>query len=219
MDEIKKIAVIGGTGREGFGLALRWAKAGKSILIGSRSEEKAQAAAGKINTQLGQTLAVGTSNALAAREGDLVLLSIPYQGHELILPAIRESVQGKIVVEVTVPLDPNDPTQVKMPEIGSVAEETQAFLGSKTPVVGAFHTISSASLKKLDQKPDSDVLVFSDHSQAKETVIQLAELIGFRALDCGPLRTGRTIERLPALLVWLNKRYQKKDISFHFTGL
>jgi hypothetical protein len=216
---INKIAVIGGTGREGFGLALLWAKARKSVIIGSRNEEKAQAAADKINTQIGQTLAVGGDNTTAAQQADIVVLSIPYQGHELILPAIQKGVQGKIVVEVTVPLAPNDPTQVRMPEVGSVAEETQAFLGPGCPVVGAFHTISSTNLKKLDHKPDDDVLVFSDHAQAKAEVIRLAELIGFRALDCGPLSTARTIERLPALLVWLNKRYQKKNVSFHFTGL
>jgi len=219
MNDLKKIAIVGGTGREGFGLALRWAKAGKSVLIGSRSEEKARAAAEKLNARLGQALAVGVPNSLAAHQADMIVLTVPYQGHDLILQAIREGAQGKIVVEVTVPLAPEDPTQVQMPEMGSVAEETQAFLGPGSPVIGAFHTVSSASLKRLDQPPDHDVLVFGDHLQAKEEVLRLAELIGFRALDAGPLLAGRTIERLPALLVWLNKRYQKKDISFRFTGL
>lgn len=219
MNEIKKIAIIGGTGREGFGLALHWVKAGKSVVIGSRSEEKALAAAEKINARLNTTIATGAFNPTAARQGDLVVLTIPYQGHELILSTIREEVQGKIIVEATVPLAPDDPTQVSMPKIGSVAEETQASLGPGCYVVGAFHTISSASLKKLDQKLDQDVLVFGDYFPAKEAVMSLVELMGFRALDCGPLHTARTIERLPALLVGLNKRYHKKDISFRFTGL
>ena len=214
-----KITVIGGTGKEGSGLALRWAGAGQEVIIGSRRLEKAQAAAARANEILGHDAVLGLDNVEAARQADLIVLSVPYQAHRTILDSVKEHLRGKILVDVTASVDPSDPSRVHLPEGGPAAVQAQELLGDDVRVVAAFQNISAHLLKDPHRSIDSDVLVCGDDAQAKEEVIRLAELAGMRGLDAGPLANAVAVESLTPVLIALNKRYRAKAAGIRITGL
>jgi NADPH-dependent F420 reductase len=203
-----KVAFIGGTGPEGKGLAYRFALAGHEAIIGSRSAERADEAAREIAGRV-STSVRGAENADAAREADLVVLTVPYDAQAATLPALRDAVAGKIVVSTAVPLSfqGGKPAMRAVPE-GSAAEQAQALL-PQARVVGAFQNLGAAKLWAGDDPLDQDVLVCGDDADAKREVMSLAEAIrGVRAVVGGPLAASRYVEGITVLLIGVNKRYK-----------
>src|SRR2546430_14297631 len=152
-----KIAILGGTGEQGPGLALRWAMAGEEVIIGSRSQERAEKVAAELNAELGQARVRGLENPQAAETAEIIVLTVPYAAHLSTLESVKAQVQGKIFVDVSVPLDPENPRRMKMPPAGSAAEEAQMFLGPATKVVAAFQNLSAHLLRDRDHAIDCDV--------------------------------------------------------------
>jgi len=214
------IAVLGGTGKEGSGLVLRWAHSGYRVLIGSRDAARAASKADELNALLGESLIRGLSNVEAAAEADLVVVSVPYGGHRAILESIKDAVQGKIVVDVTVPLKPPAVRVVHVPEGQSASLEAQAILGDNVRVVAAFQNVGAAHLKDLSHGVDCDVLICGDDPDAKNEVSQLVEAIpGMRAVDAGPLANAVAAEALTPVLLYINKRYKVSGAGIRITGL
>ena len=216
------LAVIGGTGEEGSGLALRWAADGYSVLIGSRSRERAVAAAAELRSMLPPELPArisGDSNAAAAAAADVIVLSVPYGSQTGILEQIRAGCQGKTVVSVVVPLKPPRVSRVWRPPGGSAAEEAQALLGEGAHVVAAFQNISATHLKELEHTVDCDILVTGDDKTAKQTAIELARAAGMRGIDAGPLFNSSVSEGLTAVLIGINIRNKVKGSGIRITGV
>lgn len=216
---LKRIAVVGGTGKEGGGLALRWAHAGYEVVIGSRAQDKAQQAAAELNRIVGANLIGGADNVTAAAEAEIVVVSVPYAAHEDTLRAISDSVHGKIVVDVTVPIQPPHFSSVTLPQGRTAAEEAQALLGDSVRVVSAFQNVSAIHLKDLAHAPNCDVLIAGDDPQAKQEVVALAEAAGMRGVDVGPLANSIVAESLTPILVAINKRYGVKGAGIRITEI
>ncbi len=214
------IAVLGGTGKEGSGLVLRWAHCGYRVLIGSRSAERAQKKAVELNQALGDDVIVGMGNADAAAEADLVVLSVPYAAHKPILESVKDAVQGKILVDVTVPIKPPAVTTVHVPEGHAASLEAQALLGESVRVVSAFQNVSASHLKDLQHTVNCDVLMCGDDADAKADVARLIEAIpGLRAVDAGPLANSVATEALTPVILYINKRYKIAGAGIRITGL
>lgn len=213
-----RITVIGGTGREGYGLALGWARAGQEVIIGSRAMQRAVHAAEAINRTAGRAAATGMLNREAAAAGEVVVLTVPYAAHEATLKDIQEAVRGKVLVDVTVPVDPERPQHLRIPLGGSATEEAQRLLGIETRVVAAFQNISHVHLEH-GQAGACDVLVCGDDAGARQEAIRLAELLGFRGVDAGPARNARAVESLTILLLGINRRYRASGAGIRITGL
>jgi hypothetical protein len=213
------IGIVGGTGPEGIGLALRLAQAGERIIIGSRSEARGRAAAGKIKARLPQADVRGAENAQAAREADLVIVTVPYEGHRETLAPLRDHLAGKVVIDATVPLVLERRRVTVLPvEEGSAAQQAQAVL-AQARVVAAFQTIPAAALIDLETLIDADVVVCGDDADAKKTAMVLAEKIsGVRALDGGGLSNARFLEETTAIIITINRIY-KTESSIRFTGI
>lgn len=214
-----KIAILGGTGEQGPGLALRWARAGEEVIIGSRQREKGERVAAELNQELGKDLLRGTDNASAAAAADVAVLTVPYAAHVSTLETVKEQLKGKIFVDVSVPLDPENPRRVIMPPAGSATEEAQQVLGPDVQVVGALQNISAHLLRDLHAALDCDVLVCGGNKDARATVIRLIEKLGTRAIDAGPLEAARLIEPITALLIRLNIRHKVHSAGIRITGL
>jgi hypothetical protein len=214
------IAVIGGTGHQGPGLALRWARSGRyQVIIGSRLAEKAERVAAELNARLGRDVVRGLANPEAAAAADLAVLTVPYSAHTATLESLRDGLAGKILVDVTVPLQPPKVSHVYVPPAGSAAAEAQALLGDSVRVVAAFQNVSAAHLEDPDHPVDCDVLVCGDDKQAKAEAIALAEAAGMRGLDAGPLQNAVVVEGLTAVLIGINIRYKVKGAGIRITGL
>jgi 8-hydroxy-5-deazaflavin:NADPH oxidoreductase len=216
------IAVVGGTGAEGSGLALRFAKAGKRVLIGSRTREKAEVTAQKLAMEAGEV--AGHTNPEAAAGAGIVVLTVPLAAQTEILKSIRGSlVPGKILVDATVPLEAAIGGRVSRTLTlwdGSAAQQAARLAPEGVRVVSAFHSLSAEALAKLDEPLDCDVLLCGDDPEAKAAVSQLAALIpGVRAIDAGPLENARLLESAAALLVSLNLRYKVRHSGMRITGL
>ena len=219
--DLPTLAVIGGTGAEGSGLALRWAAAGYPVLIGSRSRDKAKVAATELSSLLPGVGSIigGDTNAGAAEAADVVILSVPYDSQSGIIEQIRAGCQGKAVVSVVVPLKPPRVSRVWRPPAGSAAEEAQALLGEGARLVAAFQNISATHLKDLDHAVDCDILVTGDDTAAKETAIELALAAGMRGIDAGPLANSAVSEGLTAVLIGVNIRHKVKGSGIRITGV
>lgn len=213
------IAVIGGTGKEGKGLALRWAHAGYAIIIGSRDAERAAIAAAELNTTLGTSNVSGLGNADAARAADIVVLSVPYEAHAATLDMIADGTQGKILIDVTAPLDPeNKKKTLRVPE-GSAAQASQLRLGPNVRVVAAFQNISYTHLTDLHEDLGCDVLVCGNDKEAKKQVIELATAAGMAAFDAGPIENAVVAEGLTAVLININIAFKIKNAGIRITGV
>ncbi len=212
-----KIAVLGGTGKEGSGLARRWAVNGYQVIIGSRSEERAVEAAKQINEELGGEYLTGMENSAAAEEADIVVLSVPYSAHRPTLEAVKDQLAGKTLVDVTVPTPFPQPAVI--PEGKSAAQEAQALVGDDVNVVSAFQNVSSGKLKKLDSSVDTDVLITGDDEDAKKNVVALVEAAGMRGIDAGPLANAIAAEALTAVLYHVNKTYKIRGAGIRITGV
>lgn len=213
------IAVVGGTGKEGSGLAMRWAHSGYRVIIGSRDAQRAQQKAEELNTELGGSYLQGMDNVSAATEATIVVVTVPYDAHAATLESIKEVVQGKIVVDVTVPVQPPRIRQVFVPDGKSASLEAQALLGESVKVVTAFQNVSHTHLQDARHAVICDVLICGDDAQAKEDVIQLAQAAGMRGLDAGPLANSVAVEALTPVLLYFNKRYKAKGAGIVITGI
>jgi 8-hydroxy-5-deazaflavin:NADPH oxidoreductase len=213
-----RIGIVGGTGREGRGLALRWARAGHEVALGSRDEERARARAAEL-TATGAGTIEGGSNEWAVSAAQVVLLSVPYAAHGDTVRALAPHLAGRVVIDITVPLKPPKVHQVNLPEGQAAALEAQAILGPGTPVVAALHHVSSTHLADAEHPVDCDVLVCSDDAKAMETAIGLIQQLGVRAFDAGPLRNAVALESLTPVLLHLGKRYKNPGVGIRFTGL
>ena len=210
------IAILGGTGKEGSGLALRWARAGHHVIIGSRSAEKAQAAAAEINTNVGVHPVFGTDNLAAAVTADIVVLTVPAEAHIATLESVKSALAGKILVDATARVDAKDP---KPPTGRASAREAQDLLGPEVRVVAAFQNVPAHALKKLDHELASDVMVCGDDPEARAEVVKLAEAAGMQAYEAGGLDNGIVVEGLTALIIAMNKRYKSKVGGIRVSGI
>jgi 8-hydroxy-5-deazaflavin:NADPH oxidoreductase len=213
--KLPTIAVLGGTGAEGSGLAFRWARAGYKVIIGSRDAGRAGEAAAAID-QAGIT---GTDNETAARECDIAVLTVPFAAQRETLAQVRAELQGKVLIDVTVPLAPPRVSRVQLPAEGSAAQLAQATLGDGVEVVSAFQSVSAHHLKDPDYKIDCDVLVCGDGKEAREAAIVLVEAAGMNGIHAGPLANAAASEALTSVLIWINRRYKVPSAGIRITGL
>ena len=217
-----RIAIVGGTGKEGGGLAIRWARAGHSIVIGSRDADKARARATELHAAGHAAAGVaieGADNVTAARGADLVVLTVPYAAHADTVRAIQPVMAGKVLVDVTVPLRPPKVSRVQLPPGRAAALEAQALLGPSTPVAAALHHVSHAHLADPDAAIECDVLVVADDERARTAALGLVRDLGLRALDAGPLDNAVALESLTPVLIHLNKKYKSPGAGILFTEI
>ena len=220
----RTIAVIGGTGDQGFGLVLRWAKAGEKIVIGSRMQQKAEDAAKKANGILGGNLVSGMENPKAAAAADIVVMSVPFAAHVDMIKSVHDSIQpDDIFIDVVVPLSTavGGPASTSLAVWeGSAAQQAARLLPPKTKIASAFHNVVAESLQRIEKKVDSDVIVCSDSQEVRKAVMDLAnEIPGVRAIDGGRLENSRIVEQMTALLIGINIRYKVAEAGIRITGL
>ena len=213
------IAILGGTGQEGRGLALRWAQAGHPIIIGSRDPTRAEAAAAALRDAIPGCAASGTDNRAAAERGDIAVLTVPYAAHRATLESLGDALRGKILVDVTVPLVPPQVARVQLPPEGSAAVAAQRLLGPEVKVVSAFQNVSSHLLDTATAPVDCDVLVCGDDKEARGVVVDLARAAGMRGVHGGALANSAAAEALTSVLIFINRRYGLKTSGIRFTGL
>jgi len=213
-----RIAVIGGTGKEGRGLAVRWARAGHEVQIGSRDAERARERARELAAASGARIA-GSDNDSAARACEVAVLAVPYAAHAATLTELKPALAGKVLIDLTVPLRPPKVRRVELPPGRAAALEAQALLGAETRVVAALHHVSSAHLGDPEHAVECDVLACSDDPAALEIALRLIADLGLRGLDAGPLVNAIALESLTPVLLHLNKRYQSPGAGVRFTGL
>lgn len=212
------IAVLGGTGKEGKGLAFRWAKAGYRVLIGSRSSERAVKTASEIMELLeGSSSVVGASNLEAAEQADIVVLTVPYAAHRDTLENVKGVLQGKILVDVTVPLMPPKLSKVQMPPAGSAAQEAKQIVGDDVEVVAAFQNVSHEHLLG-EEEVECDVLVTGTSKKARGEVLKLVEATGLTGWDAGPIENSVVVEGLTSVLININRLYGSKHAGIKITG-
>ena len=213
-----KIAILGGTGKEGAGLGSRWALAGHSIIIGSRDPERAKTKAAELRDKTHKIPMIGESNAEAAALGDVVVVALPAAGVSATLPEVREACRGKVVVSTVVPLTFGGPRLFTPPPEGSAAEQVQALLPDAR-VAAAFHHIAAHELSSTDHPIDCDLLMCGGDAAAKAVVTELGRTMGLRSLDIGPLSNAGPIEGITAVLATVNRRYKLKNSGIKITGL
>ena len=218
---LPSISIIGGTGAEGSGLALRWAYSGYSVTLGSRSLDKALGKAAELNLKIPDTKPqlVGQDNLAAAKGCQIAVLTVPYNAHRETLLDLKEDLYGKILVDVTVPLMPPKVDQVHIPAGDAASLEAQEILGPDVRVVSAFQNISAAHLQEPERDIDCDVLVCGNDILACEEVISLVEAAGMSGLNAGSLVNAIAIESLTPVLISLNKHYKIRDAGIRVTGV
>jgi NADPH-dependent F420 reductase len=213
-DEV--IAIVGGTGDLGNALARRLARSGRNVIIGSRTAERAAAAAGALSAELGAKVK-GDSNAAAARDAGVVLVTVPYAAQSSTLLEIRDFVRGKVVIDTTVPLVPPKVMRVQLPAEGCAAVIAQKILGNDARVVSAFHNVAARKLT-MDGAMDCDVIVFGDDRAAREIAVELVEACGLRGLHGGALANSAAAEALTSVLIFMNKTYAVEGAGIRITG-
>lgn len=211
------IAILGGTGKEGKGLAYRWAKAGYQVLIGSRSSERAVTTASEIIEMLeGSSSCVGTTNLEAAQLADIVVLSVPYTAHRETLESVKDVLKGKLLIDVTAPLM-TPKTKVQMPAAGSAAQEAKEIVGEGVEVCAAFQSISHEHLL-TDNVIECDVLVTGTSKDARTETLRLVEATGLTGWDAGPIENSVVVEGFTSVLININKRYGSTHAGIKITG-
>lgn len=213
------VAVLGGTGKEGKGLAYRWAKAGYQVLIGSRTSEKAVTAASEIVELLdGAGSVVGMTNPEAAEQANIVVLTVPYAAHRDTLENIKDALKGKLLIDVTVPLVPPKVSKVQMPPAGSAAQEAKEIVGEGVEVVAAFQNVSYEHLLG-EAEVECDVLVTGTSRDSRLEAIKLVEAAGLVGWDAGPIENSVVVEGLTSVLININKQYGSKHSGIKITGV
>lgn len=211
------IAVIGGTGHLGKGIARRLAKAGHRVTIGSRTAEKAKTVADELGALISQDLGHAPNEEAAAGK-DVVIVTVPYESQGATLAQIRDKVGPAIVVDTTVPLVPPKVMRVQLPAAGSAATEAREHLGPDVRLVTAFHNVA-AHILDSDAKVECDVLVFSDDVEARNTVVALCADMDLRGLSGGALANSAAAEALTSILIYMNKTYKADGAGIRFTQL
>lgn len=219
MTQTFTIAILGGTGQEGGGLALRWAKAGHRVILGSRDATKASAAADAMKEKLGTGLITGDANKGAAAAAEIIVLTVPFAAQRSTVEEVREALAGKILIDATAPLVPPKVARVQLPASGSAVAAIQAMLGEEVRVVSAFQNVSAHHLHDLAHTIECDVLVCGDDPAARETAIQLAADIGLRGVHAGPIVNSAAAEALTSILIAMNMRYKVPGTGIRITGL
>ena len=221
----RTIAVIGGTGDQGFGLVLRWAKTGEHVIIGSRQQQKAEDAAKKANSILGGGFAVsGMENPKAAAAADIIVMSVPFAAHVDMIKSVRDSITpDDVFIDVVVPLSTavggSASTSLAVWE-GSAAQQAARLLPPHTKIASAFHNVVAEALQRIDREINSDVIVCSDSLETRKVGMELATKIpGAKAIDGGRLENSRIVEQITALLIGINIRYKVSDAGIRITGL
>ncbi|MDO9433942.1 NADPH-dependent F420 reductase [Hydrogenophaga sp.] len=215
------VAVIGGTGEQGSGLALRLAKAGYAVVIGSRDAAKGERTCDTLAASASvprERLSHGPYREAAAR-ADIVVLTVPYAAQRTAAEEILPVLNGRIVVDATVPLKPPKVSRVQLPAVGSAVLELQGLLGDQARLVSAFQNVSAKHLLDLDHTLDCDVLVAGDDADAREAVVQLAADIGLTAWHAGPLCNSAAAEALTSVLIAINMRYKVPGAGIRITGM
>lgn len=218
-ETLPMLAVLGGTGPEGFGLAVRWAAAGYDVTLGSRVAERAVEKAAELAAMGKGWRVQGMENLAAAARAEIVALTVPYVAHHPTLTAVRAALQGKVLIDVTVPLVPPKVSRVQLPAGKSAGEEAQALLGDGVRVVSAFQNISASHLVNLQHEIDCDVLVCGDDADAREAVVRLAVAARMVAWHAGPLANAVAVESLTPVLISLNRRYKVPNSGIRITGI
>ena len=217
------IAVIGGTGSQGSGLAMRWAKAGYPVVIGSRDRNRAEQSAIEIaaiaprKNNWGSVR--GTDNLSAAAEGEIAVLAVPYANQLNTLKPIANALKGKILIDVTAPLKPPKVSTVQLPEAGSAVIESQKMLGENVTVVAAFQNIAAQHLADPDHEIDCDVLVCANKKSAREIAITLANDAGMTAWHAGPLANAAAAEAMTSVLIFINRAHKIPGSGLRITGI
>ncbi len=206
------IAILGGTGALGTGLARRWAQAGYPIIIGSRTAEKAQTAVDELKAIMSERGVENISveaadNVAAAKAGDIVTLTVPYSHHASTLESVKADLQEKILIDVTVPLRPPKVGTVQLPEAGSAAQEAQALVGENVKVVSAFQNVAAHHLQE-GEAIACDVLVAGNNKEARAEVVTLVEAAGMKGFSVGPLANSAAAEALTSVLIQLNRQFK-----------
>ena len=214
-----RIAIVGGTGKEGSGLGIRWAQAGHEVLIGSRDAERARGKAEELATRAPGARVSGLGNADAVAAADLVVLAVPANGLATTLPEVREACRGKVVVSTVVPLTFGGGRLFTPPPQGSSAEEAQEILGPEAKVVAAFHHIAAHELSAGDHDIECDLLLCGGDQEAKRIVSELGASMGLRPVDVGGLGNAGPLEGITAVLATINRRYKLKNSGIKITGL
>jgi NADPH-dependent F420 reductase len=218
-DALPTIAILGGTGKEGKGLAFRWALAGYPVLIGSRQTEKAQRAVAELRQLLPPAANLeGMTNPEAAQRAGILVVTVPYAAHRPTLESVRDYAQGKILVDVTVPLVPPKVSRVQMPPAGSAAQEAREILGEGVEVVDAFQNISYEHLLN-DEPVECDILVVGSSKAARSDVLKLVQAAGMVGWDAGPIENAVVVEGLTSVLIYLNKQYGVESSGIRITGI
>jgi NADPH-dependent F420 reductase len=215
-EALPKLAVVGGTGDLGGGLARRWAKAGYTVIIGSRTQEKADRAAADVLAEVGGDV-LGMENVAAAEAADLVVLTVPWASQRPNLEAIREALAGKILVDATVPLVPPKVSKVQLPAEGSAALAAKSIVGDEVTVVSAFQNVGAAHLRE-DHSIETDVLVSGEGPEAREAVIALVEAAGMKGWHAGPLANSAAAEAFTSVLIGINRKYKIEGAGLRITG-
>lgn len=213
---ILTVAILGGTGKLGPGLALRWANAGYRVIVGSRQEEKAQRIAQELNDELGTATITGMQNLDAVKSADICVLTVLHTAHQEAVESLKGALEGKILVDTTSRVDFRDPKPPTPPSAPEFAQET---LGSGTPVVAAFQTVPAHSLRQLGMDLDQDVMVCSDDPEAAEEVIKLAKAAGLTGYYAGTLENAIVLEGITALIISMNQHYKSKRGAVQITGI
>jgi NADPH-dependent F420 reductase len=214
---VKSIAILGGTGDLGGGLARQWSRAGYQILIGSRTLEKGKAAAEALLAEFPDLNVTGHENLDAASQADIVVLTVPFAHQLSTLETVKPGLIGKILVDVTVPLVPPKVGTVQLPEKGSAAVQAQDFLGDEVQVVSAFQNVGAQHLQE-DHAIACDVLVTGNKRAARETVISLVEAVGLRGFHAGPLANAIAAEALTSILITINRHHKIEGAGIVITG-
>ena len=213
-----KIAVLGGTGAQGSALALRLSAAGHALTIGSRDAERAGIAAAQLGTRIGKTIA-GGDHRTAAAAAEIVILTVPYAVQRATVEHVLDALQGKIMVDSTVPLVPPRVGTVALPEGQSAVAAIQRLVGDNVRVVSAFQNVSAQHLSELDHQVDCDVLVCGEDRAACDIVIGLCTDMGLRAFYAGGIRNSAAAEALTSVLITINRRYKVAGAGIRITGL
>jgi NADPH-dependent F420 reductase len=215
MENQFSVAIVGGTGSLGSGLALRLGAPGVKIIIGSRDAEKAKKAVEVLKPSLRAGEMAGMTNREAVKGADFVVIAVPYEGHAEMIAALKGQLAGKIVIDAVVPLKKIRPF---VPPAGSALQEAQDILNGEAPVIGALHNISAVDLGDVDSHL-GDVLVCGDNEEAKQKVMEIIRRIGARAFDGGPAANAYVIEGLTGVIIHLNRKYKSKHGSIRITGI
>jgi NADPH-dependent F420 reductase len=213
-----KIGIVGGTGREGRGLAVRWAKAGHEVFIGSRQAERGEAKAKEFSDEFGVSIR-GSDNVAACNHGEIVIVTVPYAAHRATFESISGTVGEKIIVDITVPLQPPKVRSVNLPEGNAAALEARSYLPDGTRLVAALHHISSEHLSDPEHEFDCDVLVCGDDKEARAAVIAVVADLGLRGVDAGVLKNAVALESMTPVLLHINRRYKSVGSGIRITGI